>query len=1056
MVNTLQKWIIEPGTGVIRIEDRRRARLLSSLLLILILAIMAERVVGGNTPLWLLLILALGYALSRTIYFHLAALGSLLLLGAPAFWIVLTMPEPTATQIWAALIWLVLPILFSSALLTARETAVITGLYMTGILLLPLFNPAITWMMLWGALGFVATTGLIVLLVMRQRDLIERDRQAELRANQDWLHLAQSAGKMGTWNWDLVSNHIEWSPQTETLFGLTAGAFDHTIDMYLSLIYPVDRHSLEQAVRFALDQPESDFVIQHRILLPNEEIRWIEGRGKVTCDFAGKPLRMAGTAIDITLRRQYESEKEVFFYELQAKNAALQQEINAREQSEAALRQSEEASRQFQQQLIALQEVSIELRQANSFDALCYQAVELGCRRLWFERLGIWFFDEHRPGMMTGSYGIDEQGKVRDERDQQLAITLAEVFEGDQPSDIKMKAWRENVLYDDKRKAVGEGWNIVAPLWRGDQVIGFISSDNLLEQRPFSQDLLELLGLYASTLSHLLVQKQEEERTQRRREMLEKLVELSKYVTQVADLRECLLRIYQSVRGLDFDRVGLFLFDETNQLLQGTLGTDREGSLREEWHITLPAGQISPSTGRPLHITDSVLFTKDYEGTYGPTSENFQKSMVGVRQHVRVVSWVGAQPVAVINVDNLVSQRPITDEQVEALHLFAGYAGLAIENARLLEQVQKAEQRYRSIFENAIEGIFQVSPEGTIVSANPALAHMLGYDSPAQLMSLITNVGDQIYMDPARRLELRRLLTEQGQATNFEFDVKRRDGSRALLSQNVKVVIDPKNEFVLYEGTVQDITDRKQAEEEREALIQELERRNAELERFTYTVSHDLKSPLITIQGFLGFIEKDALARNTDRLKADIERITEATERMRRLLDELLELSRVGRLVNPSENVAFAELVEEAQALVSGQLMQREVEVMVAADLPAVFVDRRRLVEVLQNLLDNAAKFMGDQTAPRIEVGAEIQDAETVFFVRDNGVGIEAAYQETVFGLFERLDQSVDGTGIGLALVKRIVEVHNGRIWVESAGAGQGTTFYFTLPLAEAAATGAA
>jgi PAS domain S-box-containing protein len=247
-------------------------------------------------------------------------------------------------------------------------------------------------------------------------------------------------------------------------------------------------------------------------------------------------------------------------------------------------------------------------------------------------------------------------------------------------------------------------------------------------------------------------------------------------------------------------------------------------------------------------------------------------------------------------------------------------------------------------------------------------------------------------------------------------------------------------------GAIQDITDRKRAETEREHLISELEARNAELERFTYTVSHDLKSPLITIGGFLGFLEKDALSGNIERLQADIRRIKEAADTMRRLLDDLLELSRIGRLINPAQQVPFAQIVREALALVEGQLTARGVEVTVAADLPSVYGDRARLVEALQNLLDNAAKFMGDQPQPHIIVGVRAQAVERVLYVQDNGIGIDPKYHQKVFGLFEKLDAAATGTGIGLALVNRIVEVHGGRIWVESNGPGQGTAFCFTLP----------
>ena len=230
-----------------------------------------------------------------------------------------------------------------------------------------------------------------------------------------------------------------------------------------------------------------------------------------------------------------------------------------------------------------------------------------------------------------------------------------------------------------------------------------------------------------------------------------------------------------------------------------------------------------------------------------------------------------------------------------------------------------------------------------------------------------------------------------------------------------------------------------------EERTQELEMRNAELERFTYTVSHDLKSPLITIQGFLGFLERDALAGDMEGTKMDIARISDATNQMRVLLDELLELSRIGRLINPPIPIPLSEIVEEALLLVAGQVEERKVQVIVAPNLPTVFGDHRRLVEVIQNLLDNAVKFMGPQSEPYIEVGAKKFDDEVLCFVRDNGIGISPQYHDKVFGLFDRLDQSIEGTGIGLALVKRIIELHEGRIWIESEG--QGSTFFFTLPI---------
>jgi two-component system, chemotaxis family, sensor kinase Cph1 len=265
-------------------------------------------------------------------------------------------------------------------------------------------------------------------------------------------------------------------------------------------------------------------------------------------------------------------------------------------------------------------------------------------------------------------------------------------------------------------------------------------------------------------------------------------------------------------------------------------------------------------------------------------------------------------------------------------------------------------------------------------------------------------------------------------------------------------VWDPvRNQLVGIYGAVQDITERKKVEAERETLIRELEAKNAELERFAYTVSHDLKSPLITIRGFLSFVEQDAVAGNLDRVRADLGRIRDAVDKMQRLLSELLELSRIGRVVNPPQTIAFATLAQDALALVAGRLRQRGVGVAVAEGLPTVWGDRARLVEVLQNLVDNAAKFMGDQKHPRVEIGMREQAGERVFFVRDNGIGIDPRFRDRVFGLFEKLDPDSEGSGVGLALIKRIVDQHHGRVWVESEGKGKGTTVCFTLPDAAAA-----
>jgi signal transduction histidine kinase len=361
------------------------------------------------------------------------------------------------------------------------------------------------------------------------------------------------------------------------------------------------------------------------------------------------------------------------------------------------------------------------------------------------------------------------------------------------------------------------------------------------------------------------------------------------------------------------------------------------------------------------------------------------------------------------------------------------------------EALRRSEARIRALLTAIPDMIFEFSSDGTILQFIPSEINQPLFP-PEQFLGrkigeLLPALADQTNFAITRALE-------SGHVHAFQYDILQDGKNRTFEARFTPLGQDT----VL--AMVRDISLQRWIEDEREKLIAELEAKNAELERFTYTVSHDLKSPLITIRGFLGFLREDSQSGNLVRLDSDIQRITGATEKMQQLLNDLLELSRVGRLVHEPREIQFNELIADVLELLHGRISQGNITVSVEPDLPAVFGDRQRLIEVLQNLIDNAAKFMGNQPSPRIEIGQRgTRNDMTVYYVKDNGIGIPPEFQDNIFGLFNKLDARTDGTGVGLALVKRIVEFHHGTIWLQSE-LGKGTTFFFTLPGSPAVKSG--
>lgn len=385
--------------------------------------------------------------------------------------------------------------------------------------------------------------------------------------------------------------------------------------------------------------------------------------------------------------------------------------------------------------------------------------------------------------------------------------------------------------------------------------------------------------------------------------------------------------------------------------------------------------------------------------------------------------------------------------------VLVGFRGIdrdITDRKRAEEELAKTRSLLGAAVESSPAGVMIVDASGNLQTMNRAGALIGGLTDEEfegeNVASIVQSFETlDVHGQPLEAADLPLVRALSGETThNYDMIARLRDGELRWLLVNAAPVRNTQGAIIAGVAMFMDVTDLKQGERQRESLIEELEEKNAELERFTYTVSHDLKSPIITIKGFLGLLEKD-LAQGRDQVHDRISRIRNASDQMSQLLDELLELARIGRVESNRQPASLTELAQEAVLLIGGAIEKYNVQVEVQPNMPTVLVDRNRIIEALQNLLDNACRFSKDKPHPTVKIGFRVEAGEDIFFVADNGIGIPHEYHDKVLGLFEQLHPEEGGTGIGLAIVKRIIETHEGRLWIESPGEGLGATVCFTL-----------
>ena len=405
---------------------------------------------------------------------------------------------------------------------------------------------------------------------------------------------------------------------------------------------------------------------------------------------------------------------------------------------------------------------------------------------------------------------------------------------------------------------------------------------------------------------------------------------------------------------------------------------------------------------------------------------------LGIRRQVSAIE----ETRAIADESNRMTQRLLTEQQASA------------------EALRKAQENLHSIFENAVEGIYQSTPDGRFMSVNPALARMYGYETPEEMIEDVTDIRHQVYVNPEDQATFARLMIERGYVQGFEYQIQRRDGSTFWTSENARAVRDPDGTLLHYEGTIQDISEKKQAQEEMRKAKELADNANKAKSDFLASMSHELRTPLNGILGYAQILNRDP--QLTGKQKSGVEIIQRSGDHLLTLINDILDLSKIEaqKLDLQLSEFHLPDFLQQIANIIRVRAEQAELlfDYEPVSDLPTgVRGDEKRLRQVLLNLLGNAVKFT-EKGGVLLKVGYEDSSNGTKrlrFQVEDTGRGIPQDQLDEIFKPFQQVtghSRQVEGTGLGLSITKKLVGLMGGELGVKSIP-GQGSTFWFTVDL---------
>jgi len=886
------------------------------------------------------------------------------------------------------------------------------------------------------------------------RDITERrEAQEKILHMSNRLTLATRSGGVGIWDWDIVNNKMEWDDQMYRLYGITPETFGGAYEAWEQGLHPEDVERGNEEIQQAL-RGEKEFDTEFRVKWPDSSVHYIRAIGNIERDASGNPLRMIGTNWDITEIKQSEEKFRSLINFSPLGIAVTNMQGIIQEANPAILNMMGFASKEEFMATPAVEyyadkndrEKILNLVKTNGY----VRNFELRIKRkdredVWLSHHMISFkWANNETMLLSAVLDITEIKKTEDSLRNSLKEVSDYKYALDESSIVAItdqkgiiqqvndnfckisKYTREELIGQDHRimnsgfhpsAFIRDMWETISngKVWHGevknkakDGTYYWLDSTIV----PFMNEHGEAYQYLAIRFNITKRKILEDEINKFNRELEQKVKERTTELFKSQQQYKNLLAKMKEGFMVD-DMEGKITFANEEYLKIFGFAEDDVTNLRLEDYVAPEYHEILRSRHNRRVAGETVPDVFEYEGI----RKNGKRIWVEVRVNPVIENGI------TIGTQSLI--RDITELK------------------KAEEALKESENYLRTILQTDPECVKVLNRKGELMSMNAAGLAMIEADQEEQVVGhAMTDLLHKKYQAGFNQLTKDIF---NGKSGTFEFEITGLKGSHRWLETHAAPLRNKEGQITSLLGVTRDVTERKKAEEKIKEYTEELKTSNTELERFAYVASHDLQEPLRMVSSFLTLLEKRIDSQLDDTSKQYINFAVDGAGRMKTLIQDLLLYSRIGANKEEFAPIDINEIMQYTIKVLDENIVKMGAQIIVKP-LPVIVANKTLISQLFVNLVSNALKYHGDQK-PEIEIGCNEETGKWIFYIKDNGIGIDIKFFDKIFIIFQRLHNKGEysGTGIGLAICKKIVETHKGEIWVESE-TGKGSIFYFSIP----------